>query len=433
MTPLFRGLGSTLLLAVIAAPQIANAQVVANDLSTTAQSNFARNDAVAVLDRPHPLYDPLGMDLGDFTLSSSLGIDTVYDDNIYALPTVGPADTIIHIRPDVRLTSDWSGGFVSLDANANLNRFLDYASQDTDDWSVSARGGLEFISNGKLEVDAGSAQLTEPLSAASSVSNQAAPVAYRVDSANVSASQGRNRLKVSFNAAVQRFDYYNAPAIGGGFIDETFRNRTAPTMSGRVDYAVSPNLAVFGEAIGNIRDYDQVDPSTLKSQNAAGYELLSGANFQVTHLLRGELGLGYLNETYANASYGKVSGPGFRNKLQWFPTQLITVTATYARTMEDSGVVGAPTYRLESAALQADYELLRNLILTAQVNYSHAAYVGIARTDERYQASATASYLFNRHLSLNLSYGHLSQRSYGPAAGTPFNENNVRLSLAFRL
>jgi hypothetical protein len=262
------------------------------------------------------------------------------------------------------------------------------------------------------------------------VSNQAAPVVYRMDTADVSVSQERNRWKFTFNGVVQRFDYDNAPAVGGGFVDETFRDRTTPIMTGRVDYAVSPNLAVFGEAIGNIRDYDHPTPGTLKSQDAAGCELLTGANFQITHLLRGELGFGYLNETYSSASYGKVSGPGFRNRLQWFPTQLTTVTATYARTVEDSGVIGAPTYRLDTAALQADHELLRNLILTAQAGYTHAAYQGLSRTDERYQAGATATYRLNRHLNLRLAYSHLSQRSYGAAAGTTFDDNTAGLSLA---
>lgn len=430
---LLRSLGCTLLLAALAASHLAKAQSVSQDLDTTAQSNFARTQDVAVLERSHSLYDPPGVPLGGFTLYPSLGVETDYDDNIFAQRTAGRVDSIFHIRPDVRLSSNWSEGFVSLDAGASLNRYVNFSSQDTDDWSVTGRGGLDFASNGHFEADVSSAQATAALSAASTLSNQATPVVYRLNTVSASASEERNRLKFSWNASVQRFDYDNAAAIGGGLINEAFRNRTIPMMSGRVDFAASPSLAAFGEAIGNIRNYDQGDPGTLKTQNAAGVELLSGVNFQLTHLARGELGVGYLNETYANARYGKVSGPGFRNKLQWFPTQLTTVTATYARTIEDSGIAGAPTFRLDSAGLQADHELLRNLILSSQFNYAHSAYVGLARTDERWQASAAARYLFNRYISLNFTYAHLTQRSYGPAAGTPFDDNNFGLSLALRL
>jgi hypothetical protein len=427
-------LDSVLLFALLAAPHLAKAQSVSAALNTTtAQSDFARTEDVAVLDRPHPLYDPLGVPLGGFTLYPSLGLETDYDDNIYAQTNGGPGDAIEHIRPDVRLASNWSQGFVTLEANASLNRYLSYSSQDTDDWSVKGTGGLNFISNGVLELDLSSSQNTEPRSAASSVSNQATPVVYKVNQATVSASQERDRFKFSWNASIQRFDYDNAAAIGGGVIDETYRDRTVPTMSGRVDFAASPNVAVFGEAVGNIQNFDQADPSTLKSQNAAGYELLSGVNFQLSHLARGEFGLGYIDETYANAQYGKVSGPGFRNKVQWFPTQLTTVTASYVRSVEDSGVVGAPMYELDNAGLQADHELLRNLILSAQFNYMHSDYIGLARTDERYQGSAVASYLFDRHLSLNVTYTHLTQRSYGAAAGTPFDDNKVGVNLAFHL
>lgn len=415
----------------LACPRLADAQV-ASDLTTQAHSNFSRDRNISVLERPRPFYDPEGLPLGGFLLYPSLTTTLIYDDNIYAQPSARVAAAIVDIRPDVRLASNWGRNDLSFDANTTLHRYQSHTPEDTTDWQVSGRAAAEFASRGRLEANVSSGQYTEPRYAPNTLAQQARPVTYDLSAVGAAVSQERNRFKFGMGATFQRFDYNNVPAIGGGEVVETFRNREIGLITVRMDYAYSPNLALFGELLGNVRNFEHHDPITLQNQDAAGYELLTGANFQLTHLMKGELGVGYLNESYSSAAYRQVSGLGYRGKITYFPTTLTNIVASLSRSVEDSGVTSANTYRLDAAMVEIDHELLRNLILSAKISYNHSEYIGVHRHDDFTNAGLNADYLFSRHWRFRAAYTHLTQRSGGLAAGTPFDDNRISLAIVWQ-
>ena len=118
-----------------------------------------------------------------------------------------------------------------------------------------------------------------------------------------------------------------------------------------------------------------------------------------------------------------------RASLEWFPTQLTTVTFTGARTIEDSAIIGSGGYVSTNLAVQVDHELQRNVILSGQVTYGNDDYDGIDRTDKRFGAQASATYLINRHLGASLAVSHYEQNSDGADSGVNFDLNKLMVSL----
>ena len=129
-------------------------------------------------------------------------------------------------------------------------------------------------------------------------------------------------------------------------------------------------------------------------------EVLAGANFELSNVTRGEIGVGYLRQSYDDPAFKDIEGFGARGQVEWFPTQLTTVTFTASRVIEDSGIPGSAGYINTSLGAQIDHELLRNVILTGQLAWGDDDYDTLDREDKRLRAGVSATYLLNRGVGL---------------------------------
>src|SRR5690349_23621887 len=87
--PLLSGFGALL---IALAPVPAFAQTQNQNPQTIAQPD----QAVAVRDRPHPEYDPLGLRFGSFKLDASLDLAVASTDNLFAATSSAAVDDIIY-------------------------------------------------------------------------------------------------------------------------------------------------------------------------------------------------------------------------------------------------------------------------------------------------------------------------------------------------
>jgi hypothetical protein len=270
---------------------------------------------------------------------------------------------------------------------------------------------------------------SEPRTSASSQLQSEEPIEYDVTSAYVAATRTSGRVKLSGRGDIRDFNYEDGVTSTGVVVDQDDRDRTVSALTGRVDVALSPATALFLQGTANDRDYDVASTLTTAARDSSGFELLAGANFELGAVARGEVAAGYIEQNFDESVYEDLSGLGARVSLEWFPTQLTTVTLTGARTIEDSAIVGSGGYVSVNTALQIDHEFRRNVILSGQVSYGNDDYDGIDRTDKRIGVTATATYLINRHLGASLSASHYEQNSDGADSGVNFDINKLMVSL----
>jgi hypothetical protein len=77
--------------------------------------------------------------------------------------------------------------------------------------------------------------------------------------------------------------------------------------------------------------------------------------------------------------------------------------------------------------------VFRNVLLHGEVSYENDDFVGINRTDDRYDAAIGARYLLNRNLYLGASYDYTRRNSSGPAQINPFTRNLFLIRLGTQL
>jgi len=424
----------TCLIGVVAVTPAATAlaQSTSGALSgAAAQSGdlFARDRSVAVRDRPRPEYEALGLPVGTFTAYPRLQVDAEYNDNIFAVTSGADSDFIARLRPEVSLESGWSRHSLGAYARATITRYTDFDGENFEDFGVGASGRLDITRASNIAAGVDYASLTEPRTSSNAPASTREPIAFDLASAYLAGTQVRGRTKLSARGDVRQFDYEDGLTLAGVVVDQDNRDRTISSLTGRGDYAISPDTAVFAQVTGNARDYDTATSVLLPARDSEGYEVLVGANFEVGALSRGEIAVGYISQTFDAATYDEISGFGARAQLEWFPSELTTVTATGSRTIEDAGIAGTGGYLSSSVGVQVDHELLRNVLLNAGLTFSRDEYEGIDREDDRLQASVGGTYLLNRTFGISLAASHFEQSSNGTGGGSDFDVNRLSLSL----
>ncbi|WP_029417192.1 outer membrane beta-barrel protein [Brevundimonas bacteroides] len=427
-----RPISVLLSLLALSSASVVQAQTAASTLNAAQGQGvdlFARDRNVSVRERPRPEYEALGLSAGTFAVYPLIQIDAENSDNVFATAIGEQNDWIVHFKPEVAIESGWSRHSLSAYARADIARYQDFDGENHEDWDLGANGRLDITRATNVAAGFNFASQTEPRTSSNAPASTREPVRYDLTSSYLAASHVSGRVKVSARGDIREFDYEDGVTLAGVVVDQDNRDRTLTSLTGRADLAISPATALFVQATTNKRDYDTAVSAALPARDSDGYEILAGANFEVGAVMRGEIAAGYIVQEFDAAVYDQIDGFGARAQLEWFPTQLTTVTAYGSRTIEDSGIVGSGGYLSSSAGVRIDHELMRNVLLNAEASLSRDEYEGIDREDERVQLSVGGTYLMNRNLGLSLSASRFEQTSSGLAGGAEFDVNRLTATL----
>jgi hypothetical protein len=380
---------------------------------------------VGVLERPRPDYEAMGVRLGAFVAYPRLTVRAAYDDNVFASPNA-QGDWIVGVAPALSIKSDWPRHAVSLSADADLRRYDKFASEDANTWTVAGQGRVDVSHDTEIIATASGGERVEPRTLQVTTVETEKPVRYDVENATVKASHEFNRVKVVGTVDVSRQDYHDARDLAGGVVDENYRDHTQTDGTVKVSYAVSPASAFFVESGLRSLDYGRVDGRTRDSH---GVTVLVGVDREITRLIVGELSAGYLRQTFDDSFYQPVEKFHYRAKLTWYPTPLVTVGLAATQNVDDSELRDSPGVVTQTALLNADWELLRNVIVSGQVSGANQKYRGIDRQDRRLGCGLSLNYLANRTMGVSFRYKFDKLASSGARQGRDFQDNTLSLAL----
>jgi hypothetical protein len=395
-------------------------------------SAFKRDRNVSVSERPHPEYAALGLRFGSFVGAATLTSDLTYDDNIFPKTPISASDVIVHFRPQVTLSSDWGRNSISAYVRAVEYLYTQHSNQSTTDVQagVDARVDLQALSSISFGSDGG--VFTVPRTDASTYLAATKPYQYTRGSAYVQGVQEMNRWRFTERADFSHYDYDNAVGPGGVTLVEDFQNHDSYTLSGKAEYATMQNMAVFVNFRYLDLQYLHALSAVLPAGSSTGYEATFGADFDLSHVARGSVEVGYLQQTFRFRPYGRDADPTFHVRLEWFPTQLTTVTFKADRLVQEWAIVGSGGSLGTLGSVQVDHELWRNLRLTASTRLAEYDYRGVDRRDLVVASQAGATYLMNRRVGLSLNYTRLQQWSSGAQKVPDFADNQVALALTLQ-
>ncbi len=411
---------------------LATLSVAGHAMAQARDNFFARDRNVSVRERARPGYQALGLPLESFIAYPKVELGVQSNSNIYATRDDAISDTIGIINPEVDLASRWSRNSITAFALSSTHEYATHSGEDTTNWQTGGTGKLD-MGDSTLSVAGDFGYLANPRTAAVGYSSGAAfprhPIEYYGSNASGDFAHTFNRLKLEATVTYTAQQFQNGVNDLGAPVVETPYDNSHTTAGAKASYAVSPDTALYVAAAYNLINYpNQIGGAVNGNRNSTGETVDVGADFDFTQLVRGDVEVGYLNQDFSASGFGAVTGLHVVGKVEWFPTQLTTVTFTGSRSVAPATVPGSPAIIAGAVGGQVDHELLRNLILTGAVKYVLDDYQYIDRHDRITDVTLSGDYLINRNVGLHLAYDNLNQSSDGTLAGANFNDGRVTLS-----
>ncbi|WP_066819568.1 outer membrane beta-barrel protein [Sphingomonas mali] len=387
-------------------------------------SAFGRDRNVSVMEREHPEYDPVPIHVGILELTPSMAIGTGYDDNLYAVNAPRIGDAYLHIVPRLKIVRPSPNLKLTLNGEFDLTRYASRISENQTNYRLD--GGAHYVISNDTTLDLTglygrfAQERTEPDSPAL----VQRPIRFTISEATGTVTHVFNRLRVRGVLDVENRNYRDGRDALGNVVDEDFRDRTTVTGTGIVEYALSPSISLFGAGSYNIRDYrTRIGP--VPARDSQGYEAAVGSSFELGAKIRGSLRLGYLEQKYREPFFADIRGMLVRGDVEYFLTPLVTLTGTIDRRVNETGILGAAGYLSTTMTLRADYELLRNLILSASVEKEARNFNNIDRDDDRWTYRASGTYRLSPRVALRADVLRRSQSSVGTVLGREFEKMRV--------
>lgn len=394
--------------------------VGAAEAQTTGQTKAKRNETVVT--RARPEVDPLGIRLGTFLLLPKITLEETYDDNIYAVEDKETDDFITSIRPEVALKSDWSNHALNFAAGLDQGLYFSNDEADYTDWFTKLDGRLDVTRDINVQAGAGFQRTHEAPDDPNFGGSEYPEYFYKTD-AFLKYNQRFGRFRTTVDGTFARLDYENAK----GGVQNQDRDINVVQGGVRVGYELQPQYEAFVRASGNRRMYDTQPDDQGRRRDSAGYAIVTGVTLDLTGVLFGDVFVGYREQFYDSGDEDDFAGPTFGVSLNWNVTPLTTITAGIEQTVQETTDNNASAYVLTVGSLSVDHELLRNLLLNANVSVGEEDYEGISQTDMIYTAGVGIRYLMNRNFYASLAYRYASRD--GDNSNDDYSRNLIRIGL----
>lgn len=384
--------------------------------------------AQSVTERVRAHVQPEGVRAGNYTIFPSLSETVTFDDNIFRSDRYKQSDIRFETAPSVQFKSALPRHIFDMSLDGKIVNHLEHTDQDY----ANIRGKLDSA----LHFDHAH---TLSLSVLSMIDHQE-PGEFITDKTTIEPVQVANhrvaagitrdvgRLYGTLMASAERWDFSDARGLGGGKVDQDYRDTDEFAASLRVGYRFSPGFELIARARALVDD-NRGDGTF--DRDAKGYEALAGLSFETGPLLRWQILGGYGIRDYKSDALDDIATGIMEGRVQWLPTEFLTLTGKVSR-----HIAAADTYdddgRVETRISgQVEYEIRNDMVLKFGLAYSTAEFSGVAREDVNLTGRLGLEYYLNKNWMFTMSYEHAVRDSTDPAYDMTRNVVSVGAKLRF--
>jgi len=373
---------------------------------------------------PRATTTPDGIRAGDFLVYPQISLGLTYDDNIYATPQNEVQDTVLHVTPSVEIKSDWQRHLFNVRAGADISRYRDHGSEDTEDYWLEAEGRYDIRKGTNAFGGARYARYHEDRESPDAVLGSD-PTLYRDNMVYAGLSHRFNdRFSSRIGGSFRVLDFDDS-----GLVNNDDRDRNLLTGGVWLGYDLKPGYQLFLQGALDQRNYDSAVDDAGYNRDSDGYRLQAGVKWK-----RGRLGgdayLGHMSQRYDDAALADVSAPDYGASLTWRATERTTLRAVLDRSIEEttlSSPTPASSYLATTVSAGVVHRIRPNLTASASASRTNADYQGNSREDDFTAADLGVKYDITRRVFLAAGYRYMFRDSN--VSGADFHRNQVSLTL----
>lgn len=348
-------------------------------------------------------YDPVGVRLGSFVLFPEAESNALWTSNVFKSQDK-KADYGAEFKPSARLVSDWAAHAVELRGTGTFSYLDEYKTEENSGYLAEARGRLDVTRRSNVQAVV-SRELAQESRSAIDASQVGDRTDITTDRAEVAFNQRFNRLRVQLRGAIADVDYA-ATRTSSGIVDNSDRDVQVTQEAVRAGWEFKPTLTAFVETAVNQRDYGVAASDGLR-RSSKGERYRAGVDFGGTsQILRGQVSVGWGEQSAEAASLGSASGWLFDANLVWRPTELTSLTLTAQSEIDDTISPGAAFAFSRSAGVEVRHALQRDLVATAGVAYLNRQVEGAPISEDQWTTSLGLDYFLSREVILFGRYDH---------------------------
>jgi hypothetical protein len=394
-------------------------------LAVAAPALAQEDQALGVMDRARPDYDAKGLPVGGLRLKPSLDIGAAVDDNVQRSAAAPESDIYFTAAPSFTLGTNWGSSAIELSASITRYQYASLTDENRTDWNIGLSSRSDIWHDMAINSAVSYGLYHEPRNSPDDAGNAATATAFSQLHSEASFEKQADPFGVSIGGSLDRLNYRATPLIGGGVQTNDDRDEKMWSGNAKLAYEVAPGFAVFLRGSYDARQFD-----TDVAHNSHGYHAVAGSDLFLSHLVRGEVFVGYVNLQF-KAPLQSVATIDYGAALHWYVTDLMTFHLTVERDLNDTTIPGASIADDKEFGAALDYELLRNLILQGHADYTDSHFIGTPRSDNIIEAGLNLRYLINPYMAANA--GYVWQRRDSNAAGQAFTDNTFTAGLHFQL
>jgi hypothetical protein len=396
--------------------------------NASAQDIFVASPPDVAGKRVQSEYEAKGFDIRGVKLLPRIDSGVRLDNNVLSSGADAQSDGAATVSGVLDMRYVRPRRFLQASLTAETNRYFDLTEQNRNNYSASlATGGLIGQST-----------------------NYYARAAYR----NQEAARGTSENDLGFGAPLERksvdisgglshdfggfgvrnetsfsnIDYGDVETADGP-VSQDFRDRNAFSNSTTLSVDVSERMALLANGMvskSNFTNEDAAEPSRDSRSLSAG----GGFSYNLTELVSSSVIVGYRKTDFTDEGYADCEGLSVAASVDWHPTPLLSIALKSGQEIVTSAFSQVDAVTLTRTSVTADYELLRNLIITGSIGYARENFENLDATAERYDARLGGDYKLNRHVAIGVR-GSYADRALSSAAAP--GQDFDRFTLAFRL
>lgn len=353
---------------------------------------------------------PDGFRIGNFFYYPSVSETIVYDSNIYGQAKDPVADWRFITSPKITVQSQLPRHVFDMTVFGRFVNFARNTDQNYANFGAAARGAIHIDHAHTFSASVSARREHEERSAITASQAAAEPVPVDQLRASVGLTRDAGRLYGTIAASAEKLDYHSVPAIGGGRLNQDYRDQELYSAHIRAGYRISPGFDLVAKVRG-IRQFNEPEAAGFEDRDSTGYEISAGLAFETDPLLKWRILGGYGERTFDRADLGRVSTSILEAHMQWLATDRLTVTAVASREIADE--FGADDNgRIETGAgITADYEIRHDLYATVNVGYTDADFIGSSRNDQIFEAGVSLDYHVSKNALVTLGYTYETRDS----------------------
>jgi len=384
----------------------------------------------SVTERERQRAETDGIRLGSFVLRPEAEGALTYDDNIYAGPVLSIEDVFLLTRVDLDLQSNFARHGVNAQAYIDRETYFDRTSEDALQYGLSGNGFYDLGADTRLSAAAGYDRLAESRSSLDSARLAPERILYNTLYANAGLAHNFGPLETELSGRLRKY-HYEPTMVGGISVSQDTRDFKVAEGALDLTYGLHRLTRFVAHAAYERRLYDirigspDFHPATETDRSAKGFRLEAGVERDVTELIQATLRVGYLQYEYDDPRISGINAFSYYASVVWNVTPLSTIVLSAESRLDETVSPRSAGNLRDEFRIGGRHELLRNLILLADMRYAYNRQVNTTIKSNEFEVGIGAHYYVGRIGRIEFAANHSQRTSPDPAI--EFERNTVTI------